>query len=101
MAASSSFLCLLRAGSGGGGILPGRASEEVLYSLILRIPSSSRRRYCSKRVGACATAAAKHPACLRSPDLVALEYADLNLPHKLSEVTSFHPSFHFCGYCCL
>lgn len=25
---------------------------------------------------------------LRSPDLVALEYADLNLPHKLSEVTT-------------
>ena len=58
--------------------------KEGLCSVLLRIPSLSGRHYCSSNLvaAACATA-------LRSPDLVALEYADLNLTHKVSEVSFF------------
>ncbi|KAK7813317.1 trna (guanine-n(7)-)-methyltransferase [Quercus suber] len=55
--------------------------KEGLCSVLLRTSSLFGRHYCSSNflVGAaCATA-------LRSPDLVALEYADLNLTHKVSE----------------
>ncbi|GLT54033.1 hypothetical protein SLA2020_272670 [Shorea laevis] len=80
MAASS--LNLLRYFYCGGGRAPRRATKEALCSLLRRIPSPSRRHCCSTRVG---TAAAKEQSCLRSYDLVALEYADLNLPNKASE----------------
>ena len=58
--------------------------KEGLCSVLLRTSSLFGRHYCcSNLVGAaCATA-------LRSPDLVALEYADLNLTHKVSEVSFF------------
>jgi hypothetical protein len=82
MAASS--LNLLRYFYGGGERAPRRATKEVLCSLLQRISSPSRRYSCSTRVG---TAAAKEQSCLRSSDLVALEYADLNLPNKAPEVT--------------
>ncbi|KAM3732701.1 hypothetical protein ACB098_11G079200 [Castanea mollissima] len=54
--------------------------KEGLCSVLLRTSSLSGRHYCSSNLvaAACATA-------LRSPDLVALEYADLNLTHKVSE----------------
>ena len=64
--------------------------KEGLCSLLLRTSSLFIRHYCSSNlVGvACATA-------LRSPDLVALEYADLNLTHKVSEVSFFFFFFFF------
>ncbi|KAK7835843.1 trna (guanine-n(7)-)-methyltransferase [Quercus suber] len=55
--------------------------KEGLCSVLLRTSSLFGRHYCSSNflvAAACATA-------LRSPDLVALEYADLNLTHKVSE----------------
>lgn len=55
-------------------------TKEALSSLLLTLPSSSRRYCCSNQ--ACATT---EQPCLRSTDLVALEYADLNLTHKVSE----------------
>lgn len=90
MAASS--LNLLSYFYCGGGRASRRATKEALCSLLRRIPSPSRRHCCSTRVG---TAAAKEQSCLRSSDLVALEYADLNLPNKASEVTLCSFSFFF------
>ena len=81
---ATSSLNLLRYFYGGGERAPRRASKEALCSLLRRISSSPRRHCCCARVG---TAAAKEQSCLRSSDLVAIEYADLNLPNKASEVT--------------
>ncbi|XP_042966449.1 tRNA (guanine-N(7)-)-methyltransferase isoform X2 [Carya illinoinensis] len=82
MAASS--LCLQRFFHGGG-LGPRGTTNEALVALVRRQSSSSSRHYCRKRVAACASAAAKHRIYLRSPDVVASEYADLNLPHQVSE----------------
>lgn len=90
MAASS--LYLLRYFYGGGERAPRNASKGALCSLLRKISSPSRRHCCSARVG---TAAAKEQSCLRSSDLVAIEYADLNLPNKASEVTLCSFSFFF------
>jgi hypothetical protein len=67
-----------------GGVVPRSVTKESLSSLLLTLPSSSRRYCCSNQ--ACATT---EQPCLRSTDLVALEYADLNLTHKVSEVSFF------------
>jgi hypothetical protein len=90
MAATS--LNLLRYFYGGGERAPRRASKEALCLLLRRVSSPSRRHCCSARGG---TAAAKEQSCLRSSDLVAIEYADLNLPNKASEVTLCSFSFSF------
>lgn len=75
-----------------GAALPRRAASIALSSLILQflpsLPRSSSPRYrshCSSRSVAATEVAAEeqHQQHLSSPELVALEYADLNLSYKL------------------
>ena len=52
-----------------------------------------------RRVDASVSTAAKEQQQLRSPDLVALEYADLNLTHNVSQacIWLFHPFYFVWG----
>ncbi|XWS58632.1 hypothetical protein CRYUN_Cryun08bG0051500 [Craigia yunnanensis] len=66
-----------------------RAVKQAVCSLVLlhKFPSSLQPNYCISRTFAFACASASFAANkeLRSPDLVALEYADLNLTDKISQ----------------
>lgn len=80
------------------GALPRRVLSALLLQNPISLLPSYQFHHNRRRVCASASSGAKElqqQQYLRSPDLVALEYADLNLTHKISEVFVFVISSSF------
>lgn len=95
-----SWVCL-PSGVGGvtvSGALPRRSLSALLLKSPISLLPSYQFHHNRRRVCASASSGAKElqqQQYVRSPDLVALEYADLNLTHKISEVFVFVISSSF------
>lgn len=76
-----------------------RAAKQTLSSLMLlhKFPSSLCHKYCISKTSASLSVSIIDKKELRSTDLVALEYADLNLTDKISQVPSILNFFHHNG----
>ncbi|XWS64957.1 hypothetical protein CRYUN_Cryun05aG0048800 [Craigia yunnanensis] len=62
-----------------------RAAKQASLTLLYKFPSSLQHNYCITRTFASASVSIAANKELRSPDLVALEYAGLNLTDKISQ----------------